>query len=516
LISGDYSKLVKQSATGSLALFVGQVISTLILAVSTIIVSGAIGSVHYGEYAKVLVPISIAQLILDPGINTGMTRFVSKYLISDDDNQQSVTISTGLIFNLSIAACGSLILYVFASPIATFFLRQSDLDNLLKIASFTVIGQAMVSITNSIFIGYMKIKLQNISLIIYSVIKGVTSSALVLIGFGLPGAIIGHVVSYLISGTFALIVILVYLRRSVGLVWPSFGKLRELLIFGVPLYVSGLIGGGLGQFTSSLMVVYVTTDQVGNYSAALTFTVLLSFMLSPIQTTLYPLFTKLQVDNGYLKHAYDNAIKYSSIVGVAGAFALISVADSIITTIYGTKYPTASSYFGLYLLTNVAIGLGSSCQGSLLNSQGKTRITLFMNILSFITGAMLSIVLIPRYAIFGLIVSTIISSYPAIFYGNYYIKKHFGFTFNWRSSVKIYVSSIVALAASYGIQMIVHLYSLFELVLGGFVFLFVLLMMVKIMRVLNDDDYQFLGKISETTGPFSKSILKLLKFYQML
>lgn len=515
-MSSEYSKLVKESARGSLALGVGQVLSSVILAISTIIVAGNIGSVHYGEYAKVLVPVGIALLIQDPGINVALTRFVSLYQKDGDVSKQSTAIMTGLVFNLSTAVILSLILYFFATPIAASFLQQSDLDQTLRIASFAVIGQTLINITNAIFLGYMRIKQQNISLIIYSIIKGVVSSGLVILGFGLTGAIVGHVVGYLLAGTIALILVLVYLKRVVGFNYPSKAMLHELVSFGSPLYLSSLIGGALGQFTSSLMVIYVATDQVGNYGAALTFTVLISFLLSPIQQIIYPMFSKLEAGTTYLRHAYENAVKYSSLLGVTGAFALIGLATPLITTIYEDKYPTAAGYFVFYLLTYLPIGFGSSCQGSLLNSQGKTRVTMFMNILSLITGVSLSLLLIPRFGILGLIFSIIGSPYPAIIYAHVYIKRNFGLSFDRVSAIKVYICSLVGLGMTLTIQMFLHFTPLIELVVGAAAFIFVFLVMLKVTRILNSDDYQIIRSLIDSTGPIRGPLNRLLSIYEKL
>jgi len=186
-------KLVRQSAHGSLALLVGQLLSTLILAVSTIIVANIIGSIQYGEYSKVFVPIGIAMLIQDPGITVALVRYVSMYHTEGNKVKQSNVIVTGLIINLTTAIVISLVLYILATPIAEVFLQQRELDNMLKISSLAIIGQSLINAANAIFIGYMKVKLQNITTIIYSIIKGVTQSALVLLGFGLGGAIAGQV-----------------------------------------------------------------------------------------------------------------------------------------------------------------------------------------------------------------------------------------------------------------------------------------------------------------------------------
>jgi O-antigen/teichoic acid export membrane protein len=481
-----------------------------------IFVAGVLGSVQYGEYSKVLVPVGIALLIQDPGVTFAITRYVSMYHRQDDKRRQSDTIITGLVFNLATAIVISIFLYLLATPIASALLQQSDLDQTLRVASFAVIGQALVNVTNAIFIGYMRVELKNLTLIISSIIKGLTSSVLVILGFGLTGAIVGHVTSFLIAGTIALIIALIYVRKIGRVEYPSRAMLHELLAFGIPLYLSTLIAGALSQFMSSLMVLNVSNQEIGNYGAATTFTVLIGFLTVPIQTTIYPLFSKLERGSIYLRHAYENAVKYSSLVALPGALALISLADPLIASIYSGKYPTAAGYFAVYLLLYITIGVGSSCQGSLLNSQGETRATMWMNVLNLLIGAPLALILIPRLGITGLIASLIISQYPAIIYGHIYIKRNLRLTFDHISSIKIYASSLLGLTTTTAILTVINMTPISELIVGAITYLVVYLAMLKATRTLNGDDYQMFRSMLGTTGPISKPLLRLLKIYEDL
>jgi len=481
--------------------------------VSTIIVAGIIGSNQYGEYSKVLVPVSIALLLQDTGINAALTRYVSIYHKENDVPKQSSTILTGLIFSLLIAVVLSSALYFLSTPIAAVFLQQGNLDQALRVASFAIIGQALVNSANSVFIGYMRVQLQNITMIVNSIAKGVISSALVILGFGLTGAVVGHVASFLIAGAIALIIALTYVK---GGTYPSREMLRELLTFGIPLYLSKLLAGSLSQFLSSMMVLYIANEEIGNYGAALTFAVLINFLTEPIQTTIYPLFSKLEKGSIYLRDAYENAVKYSSLIALPGAFALIGLANPLITTIYGNQYPTAAVYFAAYMLTYIPIGVGSTCQGSLLPSQGETRATMWRNVLNLLVGAPLALILIPKFGILGLVASLIVSAFPSIIYGHMYIKKALGITFDLASSVKIYASSLVSLAVTLAPFIFIHLTPIVELFSGAIIFFVSYLVMLKITHTLNEDDYQMFGSLLGTTGPLSRPLLKLLQIYKEL
>ena len=488
--------------------------SAIILAASTIIIARVIGSVHYGEYSKVFVPISIALLIQDPGITVALTRYISIYQQPKEADKQGTFIITGLALNLISSVLLSLILYLFAAPIADGFLQQKELEGMLRVASFAVIGQALINTTNSIFIGYMRVQLQNLSTLLYAILKGAASTILVLIGFGLPGAIVSQVAAILITGAVALTITLLIVHNRSQL-QPSFSALREMLRFGAPIYLSNLIGGTLNQLTSSLMVLYVASSEIGNYGVALNFTVLITFLITPIQTTIYPLFSKLGRGTPNLKHAYSNSVKYSALLTIPASIALIGLSEPMISLIYGDSYPTASLYFSVYLLTSISIGLGGSCQGSILNSQGETRANMWRSLLILITGTVLAILLVPGWGILGLIISLIASAYPALVYGHIFIKNRLGLTIDINSSLKIYACSL----ASFVTILILNSFILSPLLLltiGAIAYLTTYLIMLKITKTLNEDDYQMFCSILGTTGAFNKTLLKLLAIYKRL
>ena len=124
----------------------------------------------------------------------------------------------------------------------------------------------------------------------------------------------------------------------------------------------------------------------------------------------------------------------------------------LIQTLYADKFPGAAVYLAVYMVTYIPIGVGSSCQGLLLNSQGETGVNMWKNAMALALGAPLALLLIPMFGIIGLIASTIISGILPTIYGHLWIKRHLKLTFDHRSSAKIYLSSAAAFTATLAIQ----------------------------------------------------------------
>jgi len=514
-LSNDYSKLVRETAHGSLMILVGQVASSLILALAVVIVGRLLGPDRWADYTVVMIPVSIATVLMDPGVTTALTKHLSQYIHQGRDEERKTIQLTGTAIILLLATALTLTVFLLAPQIAQLYLQRPELGPLLRIASLSILGQALINASNAIFIGQQRMGLQAATQVLFAVLKTLAMPALVLIGFGSGGAIMGHTASILVTGVVAIFLTLTFLKTPKGYQQTMSPTEAGLILrYGAPIFVSSLIGNGLSWLYNSLMLTYVANGPIGNWSAAQQFAVLISFLVVPISTTIFPLFSRLKRGSANLSHAYRNSIKYSALIVLPGAAALIALSEPMIRIIYGASFTQAPAYFQLLLLTYLPAGIGSIGPAALLNGQGETRITLRMNIITFLVGAPLSLALIPTYGITGLIAATIIAPLPSILYSVYWIKRNMGLTPEWGSSAKIYASAFAALAATLALTMLIPLTPWLQLILGGLTYLATYAAALKLTRTLNDEDYKMFRAIIGDTGPLAKPLNRILEAFE--
>ena len=459
-----------------------------------------------------MVPISIATLLMDPGISTALTKHLAQYLHQGKEQERKAIQLTGTTLNLSIAALISLTVFILAPQISEAFLRRPELGPLLRIASLSILGQALLNTSAAIFIGQQRMELQSLTSVLYAILKAIAMPALVYLGFSSGGAIMGHTASILVAGAAGAILTLAFLKtgRDTPAAEFSTTEAKQLLRYGAPIYLSNLIGGGLTQLYGSLMVLYVTNDVIGNWGAAQNFGVLVAFLTAPISTTLFPLFSKLERGSPNLSYAFRSAVKYSSLVALPGAAALIALSDPMIRIVYGTDYPLASDFFRLFLLIYLPIGIGSVCVPALLNGQGETKIIFRMNLITLIVGAPLSLTLIPALGITGLITTMVTAPIPANLYAAYWIRRSLNLEPDWRSSAKIYASSLTALAATLATTTRLQLTPWLSLIIGGSVYTAVYAAFIKLTHTLNDEDYRMFRLLIGETGSLACILNKII------
>jgi len=396
--------------------------------------------------------------------------------------------------------------------------HQPELQVLIQVSSVNLIAQSLLLTTRSIFIGYERMKLVSLLVVIQSIMKSFLSPVLVYIGFGPLGAVAGHTSAILVAGIVGCLLLkFTYLKPGMDRE-PSIKfveALRRLLIYGAPLFLSRIISGSIGQIYNFLMALHVSPSDVGNYRAATNFPVLISFFTMPIDTVLLPLFSKIpRSDNGQLESVYRNTVKYSALITVPLTSVIILLSDPIVKLVYGGAYNQTSSYLKLVCVPFLLIGLGSQVNGNLLNSQGNTRQPFISSVLIFLVGLPMSLYLIPQIGIMGLLITVIVATIIGLVYLLSWIKRNYGFSLDWRTSTKIYLASAVAFIPLYFIlPSLVHQEWL-QLLLGGGAYAVIFLAMIILLKTLTLSDLYDLRVILRTTGPFRPFFNYFLTIYE--
>ena len=182
----------KTSAIGSVHSFLGVSISTVIMAVGTIILGLYILPGDYGLYAVALIPITTLSIFQDWGIGSALTRYIAKYRATNEQAEQRKVIIAGLIFGAATGFVLTVMSLLFANFFASTIYHKPASAFLITLASVTIFSGSISSGTASIFTGFEQMKLNSILSVIYAIVYGVLASTLVYFGYGALGPIIGY------------------------------------------------------------------------------------------------------------------------------------------------------------------------------------------------------------------------------------------------------------------------------------------------------------------------------------
>ena len=295
-----------------------------------------------------------------------------------------------------------------------------------------------------------------------------------------------------------------------------------LLKYGLPLSIAAIISTFQTQFYTIMMGIYVTTSQVGNYSLAMTFLVLISFFSTPITTILFPAFSKLdpQKDQEALKSVFQFSVKYAALLVVPAAAIVMALSEPAISTLFGNKYTSAPLFLALLALGHAFTAFGSLTASNLLNGQGKTGFNLKLSILSAAIGFPLSVLLTWQFGVIGIIITILTAGIPSLFVSLRWIKKHYNLTIDWASSAKILLCSALAGVAAFVFRLQLAFSSWMSLLIGAVVFCAVLLPSILITQTINKSDIENLRQMTASIGVMSRLLSPVLnmaeKFLSMI
>jgi O-antigen/teichoic acid export membrane protein len=520
----------KTSATGSFQLFIGVTVSTVIMAVGIIILGNLLHEGGYGLYTITITPALMIGLFRDWGVNSAMTKYIASLRLENKDSEIRDVIVAGLAFEITIGLVLTFISLLSANFIATTIYHRPESAPLISIISISIFGGSLLAASQSSFIGYERMDLNSFILICQAIIKTAVGPALVILGYGVIGASYGYTFASLFGGLIGIVTLYFAVFRKLRKTESKRSGIRErlrglrdtlertlkiMLKYGVPLSVSAVLAGILAQTYGLAMASFVSDNAIlGDYSTAVNFAVLLTFLSTPIATVLFPAFAKLdsKKEHGLVGSIFASSVKYTSLVLVPATMAMMVLSKPIIGTLYGeTGFVTAPFFLTLLVIVNLLAIFGNLSLGSFLAGLGETRMAMKLGILTTAFGLPLGLILIAAYGVLGVIIGSIVSGVPSMIWGLYWVWKHYEAKAELRSSAKIFAASAIAATPSFLIASFLHTAAWVQLVLGLAVFLVVYVFGAPLIGAVSQSDINTLRDMFSGHGIISKIINLILK-----
>lgn len=445
-------EVAKQSARGSAILFGGNLLATVLAAAASIVVARLLGPSLFGLFTLSLVMPSLLQLLTHFGTRTAVTRYVAHHLTLGEVEKARRFAQSAMIFSLVSGFLLAVVNYFASSWAATVLFQRPELAPYIALSSYYLIGQSLVLNVIAIATGWYAMGQAAFVNILQSGLKLVISPALILLGFGVSGAVLGHAFSFVIGGAVSAAVLFFTKVKFVRERLEYFAEdTKEMLKFGFEPFVGNLLAG-LATFYVSLLLAIVTVghnELVGYYMASLNLTIPLSLLSSATATALYPAFTRLHGIKADTKQAFALALKFVAFLIGPVVFFLMAASVELISAFYGSSFTAGSSYLFLLALASAPVVLGQGIFGGFFLGLGHPR-------LNFITAGIGAIVLFafaPFLAVFagwgvdGLIVALLVSNGTAAVAGMYLLHRYELGVADWGSLLGSVGASLVALAA---------------------------------------------------------------------
>jgi len=515
--------LAKTSTKAGFNYFWGLVISTLISSVGTIFIARLLGSEVYGLYGIVLSVPALFSTFRDWGINSAIVRYTAQYRAEKREADIRSIFITGIIFEITVGLLLSLVSFFMAGYIAENILHRPEITLLIQLSSFSILATGLISAASSIFTGTEKTIPYSIVLTTQTSIKTLLTIGLVIIGYGLNGAITGLMTSIIIAGLIGLAFTLNMYRklpkpREYQLKIKTY--LNMMLKYSTPISIASIISGFLTQFYFLILShFWIDNALIGNYNLAQSFVILISFFALPITNMLFPAFSKLDInkDQPALKNVFQYSIKYASLIVLPVTTLVMCLATPAVNTLFPNTYDSTPLFLTLLSISYLFTAMGSLSTNNIINSQGKTSLNLKLTILTAAIGIPLGYLSIMKFGVFGLILTSTTASLPSLILSLIWLKKHYNLTVDWTSSIKILTASTITATLTYLIiNQTTFNHPAITLAIGTILYILILLGTIILTKSLSTTDLNNLRSMTTGIGPITKITHTLLNILEKI
>ena len=438
---GRLEEIAKSSVRGGFYLLVGNITSLILLALASILVARLLGPENYGIYSISLVIPSLALVLIEFGVRSAVTRYTAK-LRSEGRTELAVGLAKlGILFEVLVGVIATIIVVLLADRLMI-VLNRTGIENYIRIASLLIVGQALVMTAQGVFLGFDRTEYNALTLIVRALSKLILAPVLI-IGMGIVGALLAHILSYTLAGVVACMVLWHSVLGSSGR--ASIKELKTMINYGFPLYLSVMVGSLMNSYNSIVLTWFVTNAEIGNFRVATNFLSLVSVIAMPIAMALFPAFSKLNSeDREELRDLFNYSVKYTAMLIVPASVLVAVLSKELIYLVYGSRYFLSPSYLSVYAIYYLLSCIGLFVLRSFFNGVGDTRVTLNLSIVMALVAAVLTPTLTLMWRVYGVIGSIIIANFIALIYGHRVLNSKYGIRLDFKLSMRIIATTLIA------------------------------------------------------------------------
>lgn len=381
------------------------IIGTFIQAVLGIFLARLLQPEHYGIYALAF---GLSSLIfISTGVQETVLVALGKTYTQNDHKGTKEALQFFVNFT-GIFVIITLVIAAFLPLISHFFYKDVNIGFYAAIVVVaSSVSSTIFALTTTMLQVAGKIKNMAALILVDQVLRFSLSLLFVILGFGIVGAMAGHLVGAIVICVISLIVWKVVRKQYP--IFPPIGELFRIKIRGLRSYfqfslwatLDKNIAGLYGVLPVLMIGIYVVATEVSFFKLALGFMGLALSLLGPISVLLNFEFPRMQLENlEQLRHNFIKISRYSLILSAVLALGAVVTAPFVFRFLYGVNFlPSIKYVFGLFIygaLFGIGVGLGP-----MWRSIDRIKTSILINVIVLGAGIPLGLWLIKSYGLWG-------------------------------------------------------------------------------------------------------------------
>jgi O-antigen/teichoic acid export membrane protein len=389
------------AAKGGLIAFIGNLAASAGRFAFGVVLARLLGAELLGVYSLSLTVTQVVGALALLGLSAGVARFIPIAVNEDDNSFLWGIIQIGIGLPTVIGLALFLGVFLLAEPLSLWAFGQPNLAPMLRLASFSIPFTILIDLLASITQGFkrmeFKVYAQDIAL---NFSKLALSVVLIGVGLSVAGALAAHI----LASALTVVMFFYFVHHLFPLNRPlhtAKRRIREILHFSLPIYLSGLISEFRGSTETVILGMLGVMSGVGIYTSALRLAGVGDMFYISLQRISIPMISDLysrgKLDQ--LQRVYQTVTKWSTTFNLPIFLTMVIFAGPLLT-IFGEDFTVGAQ--GLIILAFGSLfNASTGTNGSMITMTGHSRVTLANSITSLVVSLGLDVLLIPRWGIVG-------------------------------------------------------------------------------------------------------------------
>lgn len=402
-----YEAHVGQIARGVGISSLGQGLSRLLGYATQVTMAWLYGPGQLGFYVLGITLVQIANILSQFGMDNGVVRYVAHYRAEGDRRRVRGVIIQALLVTFTVSVVFSILLFIGAGYLANRLFNEPFMETVISAFSISVPFFTLMSMALWATQGFQTVKYATY---VQYVVRPLVNLVFITVFYLFGVEVLGAIASYILSMAFGAVLSLYYLRRIFPDLLnrearPKFES-RALFKASGPMIVANITHQVNSWLALLVLGAFETARQVGIYdvafrTAALSTLVLFAFggIFSPMISNLYR--------KGFLRdlaYLYKD-VSYWSFTGALAFFLITTLLARDIMAVLGPKFVPGWPVIVVIAAAQL-FGASVGPTARVLAMTGRQRIVMFATLGSILTAAVLNLLLVPSFGIFGAAAAT--------------------------------------------------------------------------------------------------------------
>ncbi len=501
-----------RTANAASFLISGRFISIIISATMFIIVARLLQPHDYGIYVLIMSVAGIIGTLGNPNLGNYLKEKIPRFKQLKKGLEAGTALGDALLLSISVGALLFLLSLVLGNLIAVYFLQTTSYSFALDVGLASVLLTLVYSTLNDALISVDRSSGAAMSSIVHSSIQAFSSVALILLGFGIAGALAGFSIGLLFTSMLELYLV----NKQYKIKFSINGMLKRFMgaiNFSKYLTLSGIISGMLTNISTVYLGFFVLPSTIGDYGIAQKALSALDVITGSIALALIPMFSEARQrkKSGIDAEKLFHYSIYLSLLIAAPVIIFIAVfSHEIILLLFSSTYLGATLYMQLIILS-VLISIFGAYGTNFVIGIGKPHKVMKY---SLITGAITLAAMIVFTKYFS-IIGTILAIFyvgnivPGVLYVRY-ILKH-GAMINVPKLLRVMIANLAVVAVLAALLM-ASLEPILNLVIGAVLYFAIYPILAAKLGAIESKDVELIRK-SGSRLPMIGGILNALLNY---